>query len=648
MLDGIRNKAQSFGVKLIFGLIIVVFVFWGVGNIGGMSSDTLAVVNGEKLTVREFSKAWQRMAQAEKKNNPDVFSDDERFKQYKRMVLDEMITLRLFLQEAERLGIMVTPHELKALIDTYPVFHDDNGKFDPDRYRRFIASMDMSAGEFEKDLRDDMLRTKLMQYVALSASLSDAEARSIFDFRLEKRDVEYVLFSAEEYSKKAEISDADVAAYYESNKERFRLPARASLEYLLLTPESLAGGYPVSDEEVEELYEKNREQYKRPAGFQARQIFLESPPDDSSEPGAGEARAKARATLDEVLAKLKAGEDFASLARQYSQNPYAADLGGMLGWINAGDSGAPEIEEAVFALNPGEVTPPVRMRDGYHILRLEEKKEARDLPLDEVKAGIVAEIGAQKADAGFTNVQRAAEDGLAMGTPLAELAKTFHVEERKEEMTPQEELEKRLGVQADSRQILVDAIAAAAAGGPASTIPVPLNIAGGLAVVRINAARPSEVPPLDEVRQAATDILIADKGQLLARKAAEEALASFTGTEVPEAFKDRAEKSARPAVRVSPSVEPLGPAPELVDAVFSSSGSWLPMTYDTPKGVVIARVSKVEPVTEEEYAQYGEGFSGQYRQYWSGQAVQSFLFALHKAGKVELSLDFLDRLSLQR
>lgn len=649
MLDDIRNKAQSFGVKLIFGLIIVVFVFWGVGNIGGMSSDTLAVVNGEKLSTRDFAKVWQRFAQAEKKTNPEAFSDEEQFKQYKRLVLDEMITSRLFLQEAERLGIMVTPHELKAVIDTYPVFHDDNGKFDAERYRRFLASMDMSPGEFEKDMRDDMLRAKLMQYVAMSAGLSDAETRSMYGFRLEKRDMEYVLFSDEEYGKKAEISDDEVSAYYEGHKERFRLPVRASLEYLLLTPESLAGGYPVSDEEAKEYYEKNRDQYKRPAGFQARQIFLASPPEASTEPGAEEARAKAKATLEEVQGKIREGEDFASLARQYSQNPYAADIGGMLGWINAGESGVPEIEEAVFALQPGEVTAPLHLSDGYHILRLEEKKEARDLPLDEVKPEIVAELGRHKADADFINVQRAAEDGLAMGTPLADLAKTFHVQELKDELTPQEDLEKKLGVLADSRQMLVDVIAATAAGTPASTIPVPLNINGGIALVRVNAARPSEIPPLEDVRTAVTDILVVDKGHALARTAAEEALASFAGTEAPEAFKDKVQKSARAVVRVSPSVDPLGPAPDLVDAAFSAPGdSWLPVTYDTPKGVVIARVAHIEPVTDEEYELYGRAFAGQYRQYWGGQAVQSFLFALHKTGRLELSLDRLDGMRLQR
>lgn len=648
MLSDIRNKAQSFGVKLIFGIIIIVFVFWGVGNMGGMSSDSLAVVNGEKITIREYAKIWERVAREERKNNPEIFENEDAVKQYKRMVLDELISARLFLQEAQRLGVGVTPHELRIVVDTYNEFQDDQGKFDPARYKQMVAALGLTQGEFEDDLRTELTRNKLVRYLGMSSGLSEREAKSVYDFRLEKRPVEYVLFSVGEYAKNAEASDEEVAGYYEKNKAQFRLPVRASVEYLLLTPDTLAGGYPAEEDAVNEYYEAHRAEYHRPASFQARHILILSPADDAAAPADKDAAAKAKEKFDAVLAGLERGDEFADLAKQYSDDMYSADIGGMLSWINAGESGSPELEELAFALEPGEVSKPLRQPQGWHILKLESKKDARDLPLDEVRADIVQELGRAKAEADFPAAHQTAEDALATGVPLAELAATLHVELEKADLVPQEELEKKLAVRSDSRQIFVDAIAAVVGGSGASTIPVPLNIEKGIALVRVNEGRASEIPPLAEVDESIKAVLKLEKGQSLARSAAEEALSSFTGQDAPEAFKDKTAKSVRPAVRVSPSVEPLGPAQALVDDLFTAqSGDWLPAVYDTPAGTVIARAASVEPVAEEEWKSYGPGFVTRYRQYWSGQAAQAFLYNLHKTAKVEVSLDLLDRLNVR-
>lgn len=646
MLDDIRNKAQSFGVKLIFGIIIVVFVFWGVGNLGGMSSDSLAVVNGEKISIRDFSKAWERVVKEERRVNPEIFQDEESVKQYKRLVLDELIRARLFLQEAERLGIVVTPYELRMVVDTYTEFQDAEGKFDPERYRQIVSAIGLTQGEFERDLTMDMVRSKLVRYVGMSAGLSDTETRLLYEFRLEKRLVDYVLFSAADYLDKAEVADEDVAAYYETNKEQFRLPVRASVEFLRLTPDTLAAAYPPDEADVVARYEEKRGEFVRPASFQARHILIVAP--QEGQPGSEEAVAKAEAKLEQVLEGLKNGEEFADLAKQYSDDLYSADLGGMLGWIEQGSSGAPELEELAFSLEPGGVSEPLRLADGFHILKLEDKKEARDLTLDEVREGIAADLGRVKAEQDFQSVQQAAEDALAVGAPLADLGGKYAVKPQTMELASQDDVEKAIGVLADSRQILLDAIAAAAAGGTASTIPVPLNIERGVALVRINAARVSEIPPLEDVKETIVTTLKNEKGLALARAAADEALPSFTGTEAPEAFKDKVARSARPAVRISPAVEPLGPAAELVEGLFAATGdNWLPLAYEVPNGAVIARVAGIEPVTAEEWEQYGPTFVSRYRQYWSGQAVQSFLYALHTSAEVEVSLDTLDRLQVR-
>lgn len=644
MLDDIRSKAQSWGVKVIFGIIIVVFVFWGVGNMGGTSAGSLAVVNGENVSPRDYVRTLRAYEAQELKRTPDLLTNAEKFNEFKRAILNEMIMGKLRLQEARRLGLVVTPHELKTVIAALPVFQDASGKFDPELYKRILSAQNVNPGEYEASLAEDILDEKLMRYVGMGAGISEAETEKLFTFSLEKRFADYVLFSPAEYRTKVELSEEDITRYYDTHKESFRLPARAKIEYLKLTPETLAGGYDVSDEEAGEYYTKNITKYQNPESFQSRHIFIPAPPEGSTEPGAEKAIADAKATIDEVLAKLKAGGDFGDLARAYSQDAESAQIGGMLNWLSVGQTGSKEFDAAALALKPGQVSAPVRSGYGFHIIRLEDKKPAHTTPFDEVKPDIKAELAKGKADADFEAVQKAADDGLAMNTPFAELAKKFHVNVEETAMVSQNELEKKLALHSDSRQNFVDAIASVAASGAPSAIPVPLNTSDGLCLIRIAEAKASEIPPMGGVRERIIADLQTDRSRLLARTAAEEALPSFTGQDVPAAYKGKVTQSAA-VIRVFPGVEPLGTVPDLVDALFSSSGAWLPQVYETPQGPVIARLAKTEPVSKEDWEQRKGIYIAQNKQYWENEARAAFMENLLAAAKIEISQQILDSVS---
>lgn len=641
MLDMIRTKTQSFVVKLIFGIIILVFIFWGVGNFSVGSGGLLAKVNGYSIMEPEFGKAFGWAFQAQQKANPDLLSDEAKLKEFKQAVLEQLIGARLRLQEAEKLGLLVTPHELKQYIDTFGAFQDESGKFDAERYKIVLAANRISPGEFEDDSRDTLLEAKLMRYVSLSGGLSEEEAKQLFAFLLEKRTAQYVLFSPASFVSRIELGDDEINAFYENNKERFRTPLRADIEYLLLTPESLAAAYPVTGEEVEVFYNENLDGYKRPASYQARHIFIASPPDGSSEPGADEAIAKAGAKLAEVKAKLKAGEDFSAVATQYSEDPQSAEAGGWLGWIEAGSPGAKELDQAALALKPGEVGDPVRSPVGYHIVRLEDKKAAHTVPLVEVRNSIEARLSREKAEADLENAHKLAEDGLNMGSPLADIGKNVKAEVKSSGFVSQEELEKLLGLHNDSRLLLADALAKAAVDGQPDTIAVPLNVSNGSALVRVVTARPSEIPPLAEVKEIITAELQADKARETADKEAAAALPAFIGKDLPEAYKDMAAVS-QPAIRVFPAVEPLGVAQGIVDAIFDSAGAWLPRVYESPKGPVIVRTESVLAVTEEEWAQLKDIFIAQNQQQAAAAAMQAFELDMYGRARVERYYDRLD------
>ena len=656
MLDFIRDRAQSFGVKLIFGVIILVFVFWGVGNMGGTPTGALAVVNGENISVQEFNKLFLRVADEQRKLNPDLLSNPEMFKAFKRQVLAQVIFSRLRQQEAARLGLLITPHELKRTFDGFPVFQNAEGKFDPALYARVVASQGVSQGEFEAEYSKQLLEEKLLRYIAMSVDVNEAEARTLYDFSLEKRKAEYVLFSTVDYKDKVVVSDEDISQYYANNKELFRKPALANIEFLRLTPDSLAAGYPVTDQEAEEYYEKNKLQFFLPESFLVRHIFITAPTDEDDAPLVKERREKARAVIEDIAKQLEDGADFAELAAKYSEDKISAAAGGLSEWLHKGQVGSDIFDEAALALAPGEISKPVHSEAGFHIIKLEEKKAASTPPFADVKKDIVAAIGKEKANADFINIEKTAEEGLDLNTPFAELGEKFHVAVIQTGLIPQTEAEAQVAPAKDARQPLSDAVAGLAAApagedgkAPAPvTIPYLLNTDGGVALVRVLEAKASAVPPLDDVRDAIVDRIKGEKATALAHAAAEEALPRFTGKQAPQEFADKLKETGDVA-RVFPVVPPLGQLPELVDGLFASSGEgeWLPKVFTTSEGAIIARTKSVESMTDDNWNGVKEIFISQLRQRRQKEAVDAFMQNLVDSAKITESPEVLDNLSLR-
>ena len=129
MLDRIRQNAQSWGVKIAFGLIIIVCVFWGVGSMDSGSGGTaIATVNGETISLNEFAHSYQMQVATVRQQMPHVSEEDLKAFGIRQQVLQTLIARTLLLQEAERMGIEVTPQEVKQSIAAIPSFHNEQGK----------------------------------------------------------------------------------------------------------------------------------------------------------------------------------------------------------------------------------------------------------------------------------------------------------------------------------------------------------------------------------------------------------------------------------------------------------------------------------------------------------------------------------------
>jgi parvulin-like peptidyl-prolyl isomerase len=149
----------------------------------------------------------------------------------------------------------------------------------------------------------------------------------------------------------------------------------------------------VRDSEVEQFYEENEDRLTLPEQVRVRHILLTWKP-----MGTQDDRAAIREQMEPILERARAGEDFAALAREFSEDSATKGNGGDTGFFYRGTM-VPAFEQAAFALQPGEVSDPVDTVFGVHIIKLEERQEARLLPLDEVREQLRDHVREEKMEA---------------------------------------------------------------------------------------------------------------------------------------------------------------------------------------------------------------------------------------------------------
>ncbi len=270
MLEVIRSNAQSWGVKIAFGIIILVFVFWGVGGLTGGPSTVILTVNGEPITIQDFQRRYEQLEQNVRAQNPGLDADQLKSMQLKQRLIQTLVLENLLSQEAKRVGVTVTPVELRKIVESFPAFHNAEGKFDPDAYLRVLQAQRNTPGNFESELRNGLLVEKLRADVSAGAWVSEAAARDLFRYQGERRIIEYVLYPLEDYTSKVSVEDAQIKDYYEANQASFTVPPQADIEYLLIGPETLAAAQTIDDAAVASFYEKNASQFATPEMVRAQ------------------------------------------------------------------------------------------------------------------------------------------------------------------------------------------------------------------------------------------------------------------------------------------------------------------------------------------------------------------------------------------
>jgi peptidyl-prolyl cis-trans isomerase D len=385
LLSLMRRQAKSWLIKVLIAIIAVVFVFYFGYSFRERQANRMANVNGDVITVLQYDKAYRNLLEGLQKEYRGMWNDNLiKIFDLKNRALDGLITQKLVSQEAQRIGLDVTEKEIQEKIVSYPAFQF-RGRFDESRYRSVLLNNRMTPENFEEVLAQELLQEKVQQFLTTFSPVTDQEVLDQYTYANKKAKVSFVQFIADHYKDKVKIEEASLGKYFEENKEKYRIPEKIKVAYVVVDPNAFKDQVKVSDEQIKEYYEEHIDTFKEKKQVKARHILFKL-----AENASPEEEAKVKQKAEEVLKKAKAGENFAELAKKYSEGPTAKD-GGDLGYFSENQMIKP-FEEAAFKMKKGEVSDLVRTSFGYHIIKVEDVKEARTKSLEEVKGQILAKI----------------------------------------------------------------------------------------------------------------------------------------------------------------------------------------------------------------------------------------------------------------
>ncbi len=522
MLETIRKSTKSTYILLLFGAIILVFVFWGIGPGGrGRSANAVATVNGDPIGMKEYLALHKRLTDYYRKVLKDKYTPSvEKGLNLKKNAVAILIDRRLAVMEAEKKGIKISKKEVQDTIGAMASFQKD-GVFDRDRYFSALKSERIKPADFEEDVRRDLLVERVRAGVIKDVSVSEDDVKKAFLKENREIDLAYVSINASDKRAGLKVTDKEGRQYLMDHSTDFVLPAKLKAVYAYADYSAFKKRASISESDIRAYYDKNKDRFTEPEKIHARHILIRP---DMKVKDRDAARKAAMEKARGILKRIKAGEDFKALARKYSADPGSAKKGGDLGWFPRGVM-MKSFEAAAFALKPGEVSAIVETPFGAHIIRLEGRKAAVVKPLGKVRASIKTELSR-----GISN-ERALDAIKAIEEPFK---KTKDIKGLKQAVKKSSGLAFHETGLFDSRHFdkslakagrLKDSLFLMNEG----EVSEPIKTYRGIYLVKVVKRVDARIPEYDEVKADVKERLMASKALRAAKKEAAEVLKAVKG-----------------------------------------------------------------------------------------------------------------------
>jgi peptidyl-prolyl cis-trans isomerase D len=572
-------------VKAFFVVIIgmasvsmVVYLIPGLTGQGSTSADTYAVVyphwyskllsSGTAVSQERVEKmARAQLQQQRYPDNPMILG------LFEQRVGQQLIQQQILLDAAEKLGIHASSDDVRQYLQTgsagqvlFP-----GGKFiGDDQYAALIANrFNLSVAEFEDDVKHDIMIRRLQALITGGVTVGDQQVKDDYRKGAIKVKFDYAVISSDDLRKGINPSDSELQAFFNKNSARYAtaVPEERKITYFAFTPNDIPGGVPQPTQpEIQAYFNAHQSEYSTPEQARSRHILIKV-----AQGADAKTDAAAKAKAEDILKQLKAGANFAELAKKNSDDPGSKDSGGELPFAQRGTM-VPEFDKAIFSQKIGDIEI-VKSQFGYHIVQVEERKPAHEQGLNEVLPTIQATLIRQKAAAAEENFAHALTSE-AMKDGLEKTAAAHHLEVA---ITPLVGAKGVISALPDGSQMIAKAFEAKQGDPPQSA-----STGEGYAIFQVTGIQAAHAPTfadwkthvLDDYRDEQLPQLMNAKTKDLADKA--------------KASGDlaKAAKEAGATVKTSDLVGPDGQVPDLGQVAQVA-----PQLMDLPVGAISGPIS---------------------------------------------------------
>jgi len=386
MLNFIRERAQGWVAWFIVGLISIPFALWGVNSyLTGAKDIVVAKVNGEAIQQTEYQRSLQQYRDNMRNRMGEDF-DPSLFENIavKQGVLNGLIEQKLLISAGQDIGQQVSDVTLSAFIESNPAFQR-KGEFSADMYELSLARVNLDPIRYEAQLRTDLLNQEMTGNIQRSVIVTNHAIDDVLRLEKQTRDIAYGVIAAQDQLADIVVTDEAINDYYQANLANYQSPERVSVNYIELSIDELSKTITVDDDALRTYYSENENQFVGPEQRRASHILIEGDDDASL------------ATIAIIQGRLAQGEDFAVLAKEYSQDTGSAAEGGDLGYFqrNVMD---PAFEQAAFALQQDEISAPVKTEYGTHFIKVTDIKAADPQVFDVIREQVATAYQNQQAE----------------------------------------------------------------------------------------------------------------------------------------------------------------------------------------------------------------------------------------------------------
>lgn len=613
-------------VFVMFGMLIMSFAIWGIGDIfrRGGRLEAVAEVGPVRIMPQEFQDQYRReLRRLQTVLQTQIDGQRARDLGIPQRVIQDMVGRVLFDLAARDIGVAVGDKVVRESITTNPAFRNAQGQFDKGVFQNLIYNANMTEDRFVSMMRQDLTRGQVTDAVTAGSYVPNTLVDTLYRYRGERRTAATVTVDAANVKSAPTPTDAEIEAFHKAHAATFTAPEYRMVTAVELQPSTLAAGIKVSDERLKNEYDARIGEFRVPEERTLRQILVSD-----------ETTAKHAAEL------LAQGQPFDKVAQDVTGKPALA-----LGTVKAADVASADLAQAAFDAKEGTTTAPVHTPLGWHIVDVVKVIPGRTESFDEVKAKLEKDVALREAGDAVFDLGNKLQDALGGGATLEESAKKLNLKVIKpapfdnqgmgEDGKPAADLPKNAK--------FVSTAFSSEVGRESDLIDDGQN---GYYMVRVDKITPSHVRPVAEVRDKIVAAWQEDARRKEAQKFAAQLLEKArAGGDLKRLAAENgyAYAEAKPFGRTGAGASTPLP-PELVAALFSAKPGEVVMA-NAPQGAIVAKLEAVKPVDEKADEAAVSRLRDQLRGAMDSDLLSAFAEALRAEYGVEINESVLNNLT---